>query len=113
MLQREYSAIRSTFINLPVVIKIIVLSIFEWLFYTAFTVSTLYRPMIFSTVLDIIMLGCAIVYIERSHVILYFCLKNVQPMRAQVNPIMTSSPVPQFYQNGAWYNNWNAGCLCF
>ena len=34
----EHSAILSTFINLPFVIKIFVLSIFEWPFYTGFTV---------------------------------------------------------------------------
>ena len=38
MLQREHSAILSTFIKLPVVIKAFVLSIFEWPFYTGFTV---------------------------------------------------------------------------
>ena len=38
MLQLEHSAILSTFIRLPSVIKIFVLSIFEWLFYTSFTV---------------------------------------------------------------------------
>ena len=38
MPQGEHSAILSTFIKLPVVIKICVLSIFEWLFYTGFTV---------------------------------------------------------------------------
>ena len=37
MLQ-EHSAILSTFIKLPFVIKIFVLSIFEWPFYTSFTV---------------------------------------------------------------------------
>ena len=37
MLQGEHSAILSTFIKLPIVIKIFVLSIFEWLFYTGFT----------------------------------------------------------------------------
>ena len=43
MLQGEHSAILSTFIKLPFVIKISVLSIFEWLFYTGFTVlKTLY-----------------------------------------------------------------------
>ena len=41
--QREYSAIVSTFIKLPFVIKtncfiLSILSIFEWLFYTGFTV---------------------------------------------------------------------------
>ena len=34
------SAILSTFIKLPVVIKTFVLSIFEWPFYTGFTVCT-------------------------------------------------------------------------
>ena len=38
MLQREHSAILFTFIKLPFVIKIFVLFIFEWLFYTGFTV---------------------------------------------------------------------------
>ena len=38
MLQREHSAILSTFIKLPFVIKTFVLSIFEWPFYTGFTV---------------------------------------------------------------------------
>ena len=36
--KREHSAILSTFIKLPVVIKTFVLSIFQWLFYTGFTV---------------------------------------------------------------------------
>ena len=35
----EHSAIPSTFIKLPVVTKTFVLSIFEWLFYTDFTVD--------------------------------------------------------------------------
>ena len=38
MFQGEHSAIRLTFIKLPFVIKIFVLSNFEWLFYTGFTV---------------------------------------------------------------------------
>ena len=38
MLQGEHSAILLTFIKLPIVIKIFVLSIFEWPFYTGFTV---------------------------------------------------------------------------
>ena len=41
MLLREHSAILSTFIKLPFVIKIYVLSIFEWQFYTDFTVFKL------------------------------------------------------------------------
>ena len=35
---KEHSAILSTFIKLPFIIKIFILSIFEWLFYTGFTV---------------------------------------------------------------------------
>ena len=38
MLQQEHSAILSTFIKLPFVIKICVLSIFEWPLKTGFTV---------------------------------------------------------------------------
>ena len=38
MLQGEHSAILSTFIKLSFVIKIFVLSIFKWPFYTGFTV---------------------------------------------------------------------------
>ena len=38
MLQRKHSAILSTFIKPPFAIKIFVLSIFEWPFYTGFTV---------------------------------------------------------------------------
>ena len=41
MLQVEHSAILLTFIKLPFVIKIFVLSIFEWPFYTGFTVTVL------------------------------------------------------------------------
>ena len=38
MLQEEHSAILSTFVKLPFVIKsLVVLSIFEWTFYTGFT----------------------------------------------------------------------------
>ena len=40
MLQKEHSAILSTFIKLPFVIKIFVLSILDWQFYTGFTVPT-------------------------------------------------------------------------
>ena len=38
MLQGEHSAILSTFIKLSFIINIFVLSFFEWLFYTGFTV---------------------------------------------------------------------------
>ena len=42
MLQGEHSAILLTFIKLPFVIKILVLSILEWPFYTGFTVLAVY-----------------------------------------------------------------------
>ena len=42
MLQWEHSAILLTFIKLPFVIKIFVLSIFEWLFYTGFSIYLLW-----------------------------------------------------------------------
>ena len=38
MLHGEHSAVLLTFIKLPFVIKFVVLSIFEWPFYTVFTV---------------------------------------------------------------------------
>ena len=38
MLQGEHSVILSTFKKLPLVIKIFILSFFEWPFYTGFTV---------------------------------------------------------------------------
>ena len=43
MLQEEHSAILSTFIKLPFVFKIFVLSIFEWPLKTGFTVFPLYN----------------------------------------------------------------------
>ena len=45
MLQGKYSAILSTFIKLPFVIEIFVLSIFEWPFYTGLLHLTLYALM--------------------------------------------------------------------
>ena len=42
MLKREHSAIHSTFTRLPfVIIKTFILSIFEWPFYTCYTVPEL------------------------------------------------------------------------
>ena len=43
MLQGEHSAILLTFIKLPFVIKIFVLSIFEWPFYTGFTLLVIFQ----------------------------------------------------------------------
>ena len=54
MLQVALSAILSTFIKLPFIIKIFDLSIFEWPFYTGFTVHQPehYRMAVFMGVLD-------------------------------------------------------------
>ena len=42
MLQGEHSAVLLTFIKLPFVIKIFILSIFEWLFYTVLILEIMY-----------------------------------------------------------------------
>ena len=47
MLQGEHSAILSTFIKLPFIIKIFVLFIFEWLLKTYITVLTTYMYFLF------------------------------------------------------------------
>ena len=64
MLQREHSAILSTFIKLPFVIKIFALSISELPFYTDYTVCTFILRL--STVLLLICLA------------LLFCLHKTQ-----------------------------------
>ena len=48
MLRWEHSAILSTFIKLPYVIKVFVSSNFEWSFYTGFTVLTHYHLVLFN-----------------------------------------------------------------
>ena len=47
MLQGEHSAILLTFIKLPFVIKVFVLSFFKWLLKTCFTVLTTYMYFLF------------------------------------------------------------------
>ena len=49
MLKWEHSAILSTFIKLPFVVKIFVLSIIKWPFYTGFTVVPYDHTGIFET----------------------------------------------------------------
>ena len=53
MLQGKHSSIFSTFIKLPFVIKIFILSIFEWQFYTGFTVYQ-YAECVMSTALFVL-----------------------------------------------------------
>ena len=49
MRQGEHAAILTTFIKLPLVIKTFVLSIFEWPFYTGFTVQQYCMEMVMQT----------------------------------------------------------------
>ena len=64
MLQGEHSAILSTFIKLPFVIKIFVLSVFEWPFYTGFTILSFYRYK--NTIQYFIVCGIGVVGIFRT-----------------------------------------------
>ena len=68
MLQGEHSAILSTFIKLPFVIKIFVSSIFEWQFYTGFTVSSFhisdFQAYYLHTQKMIFILFCMFLYIK-------------------------------------------------
>ena len=59
MLQGEHSAILSTFIKLPFVIKIFVFSIFEWPLKTGFTVSI--------TFLNIVVISCQQIKAPLTH----------------------------------------------
>ena len=52
MLQGEHSAILLTFIKLPFVIKIFVLTIFEWPFYSGFTVHVFSKVLLWSKQLN-------------------------------------------------------------
>ena len=73
----EHSAILWTFIKLPIVNKIFVLSIFEWLFYTGFTVLVHWTQLFNSTsVLDKIK-GC--------NIIAFFVIIHVLPLDADPN----------------------------
>ena len=65
MLQWEHSAIPLTFIKLPFVIKIFVLSIFEWPFNTGFTVHDL-KDFLYVTGLDIAYISNGYVYHTRN-----------------------------------------------
>ena len=62
MLPLEHSAILSTFIKLLVVIKTFVLSIFEWPFYTGFTVIV----KCINSVLTLILLNLYLSYLKNT-----------------------------------------------
>ena len=69
MLQGEHSAILSTFIKLPYIFKIFVLSIFEWPFYTGFTVIWKFGKMLQNLLSIAVVVGTLRVnpfYAERS-----------------------------------------------
>ena len=79
MLQGEHSAILSTFIKLPFVIKIFVLSIFEWPLKTGLTVYiqlTQTNQLEFSIMLHTIKTERSIAYIDRG-VTGYHFQKNI------------------------------------
>ena len=63
MLQGEHSAILLTFIKLPVVIKIYVLSIFEWPFYTGFTVLVWKSVTIRDALMTEVVCACVCAYV--------------------------------------------------
>ena len=59
MVQGEHSVILLTCIKLPFVIKTFVLSIFEWPFYTGFTVMScfkIYKPVVINIFCNIVMM---------------------------------------------------------
>ena len=61
MLQGERSAILPTFIKLPFVIKTFVLSIFEWPFYTGYTVNVVKKENAFMSVFVSVLLKLRLV----------------------------------------------------
>ena len=67
LLQVEHSAILLTFIKPPIVIKIIVLSIFEWPFYTGFTV-------LYNTVEIVNMYLNVLNYFKQDQTLLWTCV---------------------------------------
>ena len=74
MLQGEHSAILLTLIKLPIVIKIFVLSIFEWLFYPGFTVPKSCVGAF--TILAMAGILCKCVVIYDSHCEVIYSLKT-------------------------------------
>ena len=62
MLQGEHSAILSTFIMLQFVIKIFVSFVFEWPFYTGFTVP-MFLSQYLLEILKLLTMGCVIYYV--------------------------------------------------
>ena len=64
MLQMEHSAILSTFIMLPFTNKIFVLSTFEWLFYTGFTVHN--KQITSNQILKI----CSLIMVQKYKIVL-------------------------------------------
>ena len=98
MLQGEHSAILSTFIKLPFVIKIFVLSILEWPFYTGFTVLTL-EAMLASSLNSHIWCGLPTIL---------FCMVTTKPTSfwsfpVRVVSILVSDTARQSCGNGLQY----------
>ena len=88
MLQGEHSAILLTFIKLPFVNKIFVLSIFVWLFYTGFTVSQMF--VFFHYVISYYMYygRCP----EISNIFLFLFSNNMFIIRAKIHKMLVKIP---------------------
>ena len=92
MLQGEHSAILLTFIKLPFVINIFVLSIFDWLFYTGLTVLG-------SKLFPVIHINC--------------CLLSLSKLTSSKNSFrntMSNSLDPDQYQHFVGSDHWS-NCL--
>ena len=74
MLQGEHSEIFLTFIKLPIVIKIFVLSIFEWPFYTSFTVDVILGLIDGVCDSDIDLSYILFIHIFHEHIYMFFIL---------------------------------------
>ena len=79
MLEREHSAILSTFIKLAVVIKTFVLSIFEWLFYTGFTVSEFNNKVVLLIFSVLINVDCFPTFQDSCHLLVTYFANNMDP----------------------------------
>ena len=78
MLQGEHSAILSTFIKLPFVIKVFVLSIFEWPLKTGFTVQDLVnRKFIQDGILRFFLITLKFILVTGLKTSLYLSLNNI------------------------------------
>ena len=118
MLEWEHSAILSTFMKLPFVIKIFGLYIFEWPFYTGFTVKCLFDLILyvqvnnFSVMLEWVFLGWAsakqgLICLAQGHNVVTPMRPEPATPRSQVKPSTTeplgSLKIQCTFSVGAWW----------